>query len=472
MRTALKWGRVALIGAVAMVCAIACDSVLDIQPPKMRPGEAGAPSGAGAPDTGGSSSVAGITTNGGAAGEALVTMTAGAAGAAAGAGGEGGAGQPKECATDALRCAGATEKTPEICDASGHWAPNSAEANGDCPLLCAAGKCTVCVNDEKRCSVCTEGDASCSTNRPQKCVDGAWKDEPDTCTHYCDAGSCITPPSCDAQFAARTRCKSESCCESLLVPGGTFSRDFDGSVDYGDASFVAEISPFYLDKFEVTVGRIRQFVNAYGQLSLKNGSGKSAHIANDSGWSTDYVLPTDKNALVAQLKCQGTTWSDTVGDNNDLPVNCSTFNVAYAFCIWDGGRLPTEVEWNFAAAGGAEQRAYPWKPPSTGPAITDAYANYNNANPGPISVGSKSLGNGRWGQADLAGNVAEWTHDYFGDYPAVCKDCLNTTAAAERTERGGSYTALGDFLFVSFRGSIEPTATRSFVGFRCARDLN
>ena len=61
------------------------------------------------------------------------------------------------------------------------------------------------------------------------------------------------------------------------------------------------------------------------------------------------------------LKCGGalSTWLDNAGHELH-PINCVTFYVSYAFCIWDGGRLPTEAEFEFAAAGGSDDRLYPW----------------------------------------------------------------------------------------------------------------
>jgi formylglycine-generating enzyme required for sulfatase activity len=219
-------------------------------------------------------------------------------------------------------------------------------------------------------------------------------------------------------------------------------------------------------------------VSAYAEVlstTLKHGAGMSHQVVGDSGWNIDFVMPVDKAALTTDLKsCAGATWSDDVLTNNTLPLNCVSFNVAYAFCIWDEGRLPTEAEWQFAAGGGNQRRVYPWIVPVMGPDITHDYANYAEADDesaAVISVGLKSLGNGRWGHADLAGNVSEWTLDYFHPgYPASCMNCLNTTASELRSARGGAYSNLYDALWVTAHTGLQPVEKRSYSGFRCARD--
>jgi len=153
---------------------------------------------------------------------------------------------------------------------------------------------------------------------------------------------------------------------------------------------------------------------------------------------------------------------------------------AYAFCIWDGGFLPSEAEWEFAAAGGSEQREYPWG--STDPGTANQYAIYgceypNGAGECPASeggvaniapVGYGTLGAGLWGQLDLAGDVDEWNLDWYGKY-AGCTDCADVATASERVARGGDFVSSASFLLPPNRYRYLPTARGVAGGFRCAR---
>ena len=147
MFESLGRGRGALNYALALVCtSVACNAVLDIEDPKLRPdgGEGGdspvAPSGGQTNAAGGAS-----TLGGSGAGAGGASPSEGGAGDAgdAGSGGEGGYVTLRDCETDSVRC---TDKTPEVCDTSGHWVPNTAAANGDCAVLCEAGKCVECLS--------------------------------------------------------------------------------------------------------------------------------------------------------------------------------------------------------------------------------------------------------------------------------------------------------------------------------------
>ena len=305
----------------------------------------------------------------------------------------------------------------------------------------------------------------------------------------------LTPrPSCEGD--SLNECNGESCCRSLPVPGGPFGmgRSVDGADafafgrDQESPEHSVTLSRFALDKYEVTVARMRRFVEAYSGSPPSSGTGSHPEIAN-SGWQSIWNtrLPEDRAALATRLKCNFTfqTWTDAAGSNELLPINCVDWFVAYAFCIWDHARLPSEAEWEFAATGGAENRLYPWG--SVVP--TAAYAVFECSAGGGAAdclsndirpVGSRQmLGNGRWGHADLAGSMLEHTRDaFFTDYykqgPASGTNAVNLDtnldAAGQSVVRGGSYLGDAPSLRAAARNNIYRSTTADGVGLRCARD--
>ena len=162
------------------------------------------------------------------------------------------------------------------------------------------------------------------------------------------------------------------------------------------------------------------------------------------------------------------TWTDPAGSQENLPIECVTWYEAYAFCIWDGGFLPSEAEWEYAAAGGNLEQEYPWG--STAPGTGNQYAiygDYYTSNSLDIApVGYASMGAGYWGQLDLAGEVGEWNLDVYATYVNPCTDCAYLDMTTERTVRGGraGITELNP----PIRDAVSPAA-RATIGFRCAR---
>ena len=308
-------------------------------------------------------------------------------------------------------------------------------------------------------------------------------------------GSCaavLNSPSCEGLAATCGPNADEDCCAvAAPIPGGAFFRSYDVATDgmYPSTSYPATVSPFVLDRFEVTVGRFRTFVEAGMGTQVKpppGGAGSHVRITS-SGWDPSWnsSLGADTGALIASLKCDSTyeTWTNTVSVSESLPINCVSWYEAMAFCVWDGGYLPTEAEWNFAAAGGEEQRAYPWSDPARSTAIDCSYANYfinsptgtfcQNGTTGAVSrVGSESpKGDGRWNHSDLAGNVQEWTLDSHGTYSsASCVDCADLTSGTSRVLRGGSAGNFSSDLRAATRAGWGTAQRNSSVGFRCAHN--
>jgi formylglycine-generating enzyme len=437
---------------VLALLAVGCASLLGISEPVPREsttaGAGGAMGGVGGGLGGGGAATAGNCS--GQAGEAS----------------EGNGGSSFEpCAVlGVLRCGGESSRAPQICDGQ-VWRASETENGGeDCRALCVEGKCVECDDTRPR----------CVGAQVQRCVDGVWQAGPnDNCDNYCVDGACQNPRSCDKLAHVRCGTDDTSCCQALEVPGGTFARSYDGN-EYPSNAYSATVSSFLLDRFEVSVGRFAEFIAKYDTLALRDGDGKASHIQDDQGWQEAYrdLMPHDAVALKAELNCPDGTWPSVDDGQLSLPINCVTFYVAYAFCVWDGGRLPTEAEWNYAAAGGAEQRAYPWTTgPNQGPNLSYAY--YDQFFGTPMNVGSKPKGNGRWGQSDLAGNVAEWVLDYMSkSYPATeCNDCLNTATQDFRVLRGGGYLRDASDQKASFRVGFQPIKVDPLAGIRCVHDL-
>jgi sulfatase modifying factor 1 len=372
--------------------------------------------------------------------------------------------------------------TGSCSDGTCTYAPSNkgCDTNQDCG---GAGVCSLCKSDAScgaTCAACGGATPKCQDlGTTSKCVGCLTNGDCSWPTSICNAATnaCEIAPSCKTLGKICGPLGTSDCCASSVVTGGTFKRS-------NDDNYPATVGDFRLDTYEITVSRFRKFVAVYSKTMIPSGAGKNPNNPSDPGWDTAWNagLDADADALKLSLKCYpgGQTWTDTPGTAaaESLPINCLTWYEAEAFCVWDGGRLPTEAEWNYAAAGGTAQRVYPW-----GSVAPDcAHANYYGlaagtdycVSPGTGAanrVGSESpKGDGIYGQADLAGNVLEWVQDYYANqYPASCDNCSNATVAQSRLVRGGAFYDDAATITTTFRGLHPPALQVYGVGARCAR---
>lgn len=147
------------------------------------------------------------------------------------------------------------------------------------------------------------------------------------------------------------------------------------------------------------------------------------------------------------------------------PVVKVTWEDAQAFCEWNGGRLPTEAEWEMAARGGLTGALYPW-----GDEIDCQLANYGDCL-GDTSPVDSHAPNG-YGLHDMAGNVYEWVADWYdGSYYRYSPE-ENPGGPAKgenRVIRGGSWGEDQRSMRVALRHWNLPAYPQNFIGFRCAQ---
>ena len=395
------------------------------------------------------------------------------------------------CVEDAVWCTqrgGRWDDTQRVCLPKGtcpagqRWyvgnescVPACGDGASECgPSCCGFG--LYCVPDAKgnpMCSVCEAADLVCGETC---CEPGA------TCTDpgrsVCSAPYGSAGQSCAGGLACA---EGSDCCESATVPGGTFLM---GAPETSESAYADEfpehevtVSSYRMDTYEVTVGRFRAFVDTWNGERPPAGAGAHPRIGG-SGWRSawDQRLPADNAELKELLVTCGEASTWLLGAD-DLPINCVSWFEAFLFCAWDGGRLATEAEWEFAASGG-EEREYPWG--DTSP--TEDHAAHDcghggvpeECDPQDIApVGSKPLGTGKWGQHDLAGNLYEWVLDVFDLYTLdPCDDCANAEDVPVRGVRGGSWLNEAGYLRASFRNSGAPGYRDHDVGIRCVRGVD
>lgn len=277
------------------------------------------------------------------------------------------------------------------------------------------------------------------------------------------------------------------------IPGGVFTMGTDalevfeaaeacvsrdgGTCDpsYGQDStppFQAQIDPFQMERTEVTFQQYVAFLNylrSTGQTHLNGCDGniciQTVNEINDLGAITFDSANYNINAAL-----------------NQYPVYAVTWFGAKAYCDALGRRLPTEAEWEFAAKG-QTNRIYPW-----GDEWSVQLAKTNRPegqSPGPVPVASYPNGS-PFGILDMAGNVAEWTSDWYDEFTyqrlsnqtQPVSNPSGPTIALEKTVRGGSWDAVPFFARTVHRQHWFPLPDSNtdpfprWVGFRCAADLD
>jgi iron(II)-dependent oxidoreductase len=164
----------------------------------------------------------------------------------------------------------------------------------------------------------------------------------------------------------------------------------------------------------------------------------------------------------------------TVPIDPDLPVAHVSWVQADAYARWRGARLPTEAEWEKAAAhdpATGESRRWPWggEPP------TEERANLDQLGFGPAPAGAYPEGASAYGALGMVGDLWEWTSSDFTPYPGFeafpYPEYSEVFFGGEyKVLRGGSWATRPRVARCSFRNWDHPIRRQIFAGFRCAWD--
>jgi formylglycine-generating enzyme required for sulfatase activity len=214
----------------------------------------------------------------------------------------------------------------------------------------------------------------------------------------------------------------------VLVPAGAFQMGTnrgEGLVgEDAQPQHAVTLPAFYIDKTEVTNAAYKKYCDTSGYPAPPN-------------WDNGKIPDGEEN----------------------FPVTHINWHEARAYAVWAGKRLPTEAEWEKAARG-EDGRDYPWGSSwNPGNVVTNQDK--------PSAVGSHPGGASPYGALDMAGNVFEWTSDWYDAYPGSnFKSPFYGTFY--KIVRGGGFDGNNSLSKTTYRCLMRPTSRIEWVGFRCA----
>ncbi len=227
----------------------------------------------------------------------------------------------------------------------------------------------------------------------------------------------------------------------MYVPAGDFTMGFDrGSKKDMAPGHTVTLDAFWIDKTEVTNAQYAMCVSAG---ACDEPEDRTSHNRVKYYNAEKYV---------------------------SFPVINVTWNDAADYCKWAGRVLPTEAQWEKAARG-TDARIYPWGNIVPSSSLT----NYNNPYGDTVQTGNYPDGASLYGALDMAGNVLEWTADWYDEtyYKTSPKENpQGPDFGYKRTIRGGSWGDDMSNIRVFIRWGLIPVTRSNNLGFRCVMPTN
>ncbi len=236
----------------------------------------------------------------------------------------------------------------------------------------------------------------------------------------------------------------------VWIPSSGFYMGSTNGPAHQQPQHLVTLNGFWMDKTEVTVGQFKAFVEATGYITTREHQVTGANT--------------------------GATWRTALRESQmNRPVTWVGWADAVAYARWAEKRLPTEAEWEYAARGSLDRKAWPWGN-HFGPQ-TNQIENLKQSSESTLKPSGSYSGN-LYGLLDMAGNVAEWCEDWYGQdyYQHSAKvNPRGPITGQQRVLRGASFLTSPIDLPLgvnSWRRFAMPEDASADVGFRCVRNMN
>lgn len=239
--------------------------------------------------------------------------------------------------------------------------------------------------------------------------------------------------------------------EMLTIPAGTFQMGCDPEHNDGFVcqDYELPLHTVYLDAYSINTTEVTNI--QYAQCVATGGC----------------TPPLNNSSALREFYYGNPEYAD-------YPVTWVSWEQADAYCKWGGGHLPTEAQWEKAARGGNDTRAYPWgdQPPDC--TLANFY-DYFGAGyfciSGTTIAGGYPSGTSPYGALDMAGNLFEWVNDWYSTTYYDESPGSNPPGPAYgdvKVVRGGSYSENSYYLKVADRSWMYRNYAYPIYGIRCA----
>ena len=248
----------------------------------------------------------------------------------------------------------------------------------------------------------------------------------------------------------------------VFVPEGIFWMGCNAELPYCASEWSplhqVNVASFWIDVYEVTV--------------LEYASCVESGVCSEPNVTSDEC----NNVVVDERRADTNNWISRAQRTNH-PINCVDWHQAKMYCEWVGKRLPTEAEWEKAARG-IDGRTYPWgnEPSDCNYAVTRTIEEGSGCGQNLTwPVGSKIDGASIYGTLDMAGNVAEWTADWYDAvyyYKGHSDNPSGPEKGKARVARGGMFYSSQSQVQSFARLAFPPDKSAKAIGFRCAKSTH